>query len=88
MKKSMFAILLITGSIWLLTAGIVYAATAEAPVAPEVSAPGDIPDSQAFIVFKSSVGFSIKARTALANGFCNMPSVFAITRRANLNVSS
>ena len=60
MKKSMFAILLITGSIWLLTAGIVYAATAEAPVAPEVSAPGDIPDSQAFIVFKSSVGFSIK----------------------------
>lgn len=61
MSKSLFAIPLITVSICCFPlAGSVYAAPAETPVAPEVSAPGDIPDSQAFIVFKSSVGFSIK----------------------------
>ena len=60
MKKSSFSILLIAVSILFPTGCSVYAATAEAPVAPEVSAPGDIPDSQAFIVFKSSAGFSIK----------------------------
>ena len=36
------------------------AANPETPVAPEVSPPGDIPDNQAFIVFKSPAGFSIK----------------------------
>jgi hypothetical protein len=36
------------------------AASAETPVAPEVNPPGDIPDSQVFIVFKSPAGFSIK----------------------------
>ena len=60
MSKSLFAILLVTGSLCFPTSGIVYAASAETPIAPEVSAPGDIPDSQAFIVFKSPAGFSIK----------------------------
>jgi hypothetical protein len=32
----------------------------ETPVAPEVSPPGDIPDSQVFITYKSPAGFSIK----------------------------
>ena len=36
------------------------AAATETAVAPEVSPPGDIPDNQAFIVFKSPAGFSIK----------------------------
>ncbi len=35
-------------------------ADSEAAVAPEVSPPGDIPDNQAFIVFNSPAGFSIK----------------------------
>ncbi len=58
--KKIFSILLIAVSILFPTGCRVYAVTAEAPVAPEVSAPGDIPDSQAFIVFKSRAGFSIK----------------------------
>ncbi len=36
------------------------AAGTEVPVTPEVSPPGDIPDSQVFITFKSKAGFSIK----------------------------
>jgi hypothetical protein len=32
----------------------------EIPVTPEVSPPGDIPDSQVFITYKSAAGFSIK----------------------------
>ena len=32
----------------------------EVPVTPEVSPPGDIPDTQVFIVYKSSAGFSFK----------------------------
>lgn len=61
MTKSLFTISLITLTLSCLPiTGGVYAATAEAPVAPEVSAPGDIPDSQVFIVYKSPIGFSIK----------------------------
>ena len=61
MKKSLFAVSLLLLSLGCLpVSGSAYAATAEAPVAPEVSPPGDIPDSQAFIVFKSPIGFSIK----------------------------
>jgi hypothetical protein len=37
-----------------------FAAGTEAAVAPEVSPPGDIPDNQAFVVYKSPAGFSIK----------------------------
>jgi hypothetical protein len=36
------------------------AAGKETAIAPEVSPPGDIPDNQAFITFKSPAGFSIK----------------------------
>ena len=36
------------------------AAPAEAPVAAEVSPPGDIPDNQAFVTFTSPAGYSIK----------------------------
>jgi hypothetical protein len=32
----------------------------EVPLTPEVSPPGDIPDSQVFITYKSPAGFSIK----------------------------
>ncbi|MEO6607843.1 MAG: hypothetical protein ABIN69_05185 [Aestuariivirga sp.] len=60
MSKSLWAILLVTGAMWFTVPVTVYAAAAETPVAPEVSAPGDIPDSQAFIVYKSPSGFSIK----------------------------
>lgn len=42
------------------TAGTIFAAGTETPVAPEVSPPGDIPDNQAFIFFKSPAGFSVK----------------------------
>lgn len=35
-------------------------AAAETAVPPEVSPPGDIPDNQAFIVFNSPAGFSVK----------------------------
>jgi hypothetical protein len=38
----------------------VLAAGTEAAVAPEVSPPGDIPDNQAFVVYKSPAGFSLK----------------------------
>ena len=34
--------------------------SAETAVTPEVSPPGDIPDNQAFIVFSSPAGFSVK----------------------------
>jgi len=36
------------------------AAGAEQPVAPEVNPPGDIPDNQVFITYKSPAGFSVK----------------------------
>lgn len=36
------------------------AAQTEQPVTPEVSPPGDIPDNQVFITFKSPAGFSVK----------------------------
>lgn len=50
----------------------ILAAGPEAPVSPEVSPPGDIPDSQAFVLFKSPAGFSLKvpegwARKSTAN---------------------
>ncbi len=38
----------------------VLAAGSEPAVAPEVSPPGDIPDNQAFVIYKSPAGFSIK----------------------------
>jgi hypothetical protein len=46
---------------------------AEAPVAAEKNPPGDIPDTQVFVVFKSPAGFSLKvpegwSRTDRPNG--------------------
>jgi hypothetical protein len=35
-------------------------ATPQQPVAPEKNPPGDIPDNQAFVAFKSPLGFSVK----------------------------
>ncbi len=43
----------------LIGSGQTFAGT-EVPVTPEVSPPGDIPDSQVFITYKSPAGFSIK----------------------------
>ena len=56
MKKSLIAISFV---VFVSNFQIANAAS-EAPVAAEVSPPGDIPDSQAFVVFKSPIGFSIK----------------------------
>lgn len=58
-KRQVLAAILAAGLL-APTAGSVLAAGAEAPVAPEVSPPGDIPDNQAFILFKSPTGFSVK----------------------------
>jgi hypothetical protein len=49
------------------------AMAAERAVAPEKNPPGDIPDTQAFVAFKSPAGFSVKApegwaRTERNNG--------------------
>lgn len=44
----------------LASAAVPQIARAETAVAPEVSPPGDIPDNQAFIVFSSPTGFSVK----------------------------
>jgi hypothetical protein len=41
--------------------GPLRAQTAEQPVAREKSPPGDIPDSQVFVTYRSPLGFSIKA---------------------------
>ena len=60
MKKSLIAMTLIALVGNFPLANMALAAAAEAPVAAEVSPPGDIPDSQAFITFKSTMGFSIK----------------------------
>src|SRR5439155_22447130 len=43
-----------TGANWVKAAGT------EQPVAPEVNPPGDIPDNQVFITYKSPAGFSVK----------------------------
>ena len=52
------------------------AAGSESPVAPEVSPPGDIPDSQAFIIFKSPDGFSLKVPEGWARKNSNNETVF------------
>ena len=50
---------LILASAIILFPLVAFAGT-EVPVTPEVSPPGDIPDSQVFITYKSPAGFSIK----------------------------
>jgi hypothetical protein len=43
-----------------LLAGVSIAGAVEKPVAPEHNPPGDIPDTQVFVVYSSPGGFSIK----------------------------
>ncbi|MDE2384857.1 MAG: hypothetical protein KGO53_09575 [Alphaproteobacteria bacterium] len=44
----------------LIAVPIASSAWAEAPVAAEVSPPGDIPDNQAFVMFTSPTGYAVK----------------------------
>ncbi len=60
MTKSCLIIFVVTSALCLSLPALVYAANVEAPIAAEISPPGDIPDNQAFIAFKSPAGFSIK----------------------------
>lgn len=53
------------------------AAYAETAVTPEVSPPGDIPDSQVFITFASPDGFSIKIPEGWARKDASHETVFA-----------
>ena len=51
--------LLFAASLWVATQA--YAAPpVQQPVAAEKSPPGDIPDNQAFVTFRSALGFSVK----------------------------
>lgn len=58
-KRRVLTSVLVLGPVAFMVARA-FAAGTEAPVAPEVSPPGDIPDSQAFVYYKSPAGFSIK----------------------------
>lgn len=60
MNKRHILAAMIAASLFLPVTGSAFAAGQESPVAPEVSPPGDIPDNQAFIRFKSPEGFSLK----------------------------
>jgi hypothetical protein len=70
--------------IGLLSAALVFfpltpaiSANPEIAVAPEVSPPGDIPDNQAFITFKSGFGFSIKVPEGWARTDQASETIFA-----------
>ena len=54
-----------------------FAAGTEKPVAPEVSPLGDIPDNQAFILFKSPAGFSVKVPEGWARKDAGNQTVFS-----------
>lgn len=51
---------ILVGGLLAQPASAVFAASTEAPLAPEISPPGDIPDNQAFILYASPAGFSVK----------------------------
>ena len=51
--------LLFAASVWLATQALA-APPAQQPIAAEKSPPGDIPDNQAFVAFRSPLGFSVK----------------------------
>ena len=55
--RVLFAACLFAGLAWINMAP---APAAEKPVAAEHNPPGDIPDTQVFVVYKSPLGFSIK----------------------------
>ena len=56
------------------------AAGSETPLAPEVNPPGDIPDSQAFILFKSPDGFSLKVPEGWARKTSGSKTVFTTSK--------
>lgn len=58
-RRQIIAAILVTALVG-PSADAAFAAGTEAPVAPEVSPPGDIPDNQAFILFKSPAGYSVR----------------------------
>lgn len=47
------------------------ACAAEVPVAPEVNPPGDIPDSQVFVTYRSPDGYSLKVPEGWARASAN-----------------
>jgi hypothetical protein len=53
-----------------------FAAGTEAPVAAEINPPGDIPDSQAFIVFTSPGGFTLKVPEGWARKDADTQTIF------------
>ena len=67
------ALLVLPASVAAITIAGGSAHAAERPVAREKNPPGDIPDSQVFVLFRSALGFSLKvpegwARTDRADG--------------------
>jgi hypothetical protein len=55
----------------------VFAAGTETAVTPEVSPPGDIPDSQVFISFDSPAGFSVKVPEGWARSEVSNQTIFS-----------
>lgn len=76
MNKRQVLAAILAASLLAPTTGSAFAAGTEAPVAPEVSPPGDIPDNQAFILFKSPAGFSIKVPEGWARKDSGNTTVF------------
>ena len=68
---------IIAGALLLPAIHAASAAGSEAPVAPEVNPPGDIPDSQAFILFKSPDGFSLKVPEGWARKTASNETIFS-----------
>lgn len=68
---------IIAGALLLPSIHAASAAGSEAPVAPEISPPGDIPDSQAFILFKSPDGFSLKVPEGWARKTASNETIFS-----------
>lgn len=65
MNRTLAALLLATSAcaaspIALAQSGAVPLATSQQPIPAEKNPPGDIPDNQAFVLFKSPLGFSVK----------------------------
>jgi hypothetical protein len=71
--------LLATGLVFALAVqpGAAGAATTEQAVTPEISPPGDIPDNQVFITFKSPEGFLLKVPEGWARTDGGKTTIFA-----------
>lgn len=59
-SKALLGIIALAALFETASLSVVPAIGAEAPVAAEKSPPGDIPDTQVFIVYRSAAGFSMK----------------------------